>query len=112
MVPIQMEKYNIYFGNCWSIENQRTINRKVKLDKKYYELPFGQYEYYQGKINWLFDPFIPTSKSIQECSNYKAFKRRATFYIFERKEDKWISIDSFKSDFIGALKYIQRAFKE
>lgn len=65
----------------------------------------------KGKINWLLDHNFIEGKDINKYSKFKVFKNRVTFNVFQREENKWIKIDSFKSNFIGGLKYIQREFK-
>lgn len=104
-----MEKYNICFGNGWSIENRANIDKDIKLDKVDLELPFGQSEFYKDTINWIYEPFKVQDEWILLCKEIKAFNEKAYFTVMQLDE-KWAKVDEFEDTFIDALEYIQKAF--
>lgn len=72
-------------------------------------MPFGQVEFYQGKINWILDVLPLYEDSIAACRGIEAFYERVSFDVMELKE-KWEKIDEFEGTFIDALEYIKENF--
>lgn len=104
-----MEAYAIGLCNGWSIENLKNSDKDIKLDKVKFELPFAQYEFYEDKLNWIYDPFKIKDEHIEACENIEAFKKTASFKVLLLKSE-WINVDEFQGTFIDALKYIQKKF--
>ena len=113
-----MEKYAINISNSWSIENLKNIDKDTTLDKIKIELPFGQYEFYEGEINWLLDPLPLYDFNIDTCREIEVFNKKASFRVLllksdsSTKEDKWKEVDSFEGSFVEALEYIQQEFND
>ena len=99
-----MEQYNIFTGNSWSIENKANIDKDIELDKVSlnWKYPFGQFEIYKSKVNWILHAFPLTDEDIENCKGIDVLNNEAEFTHNNK---------TFKGTFIDALEYIKEEFK-
>ncbi|RLA07248.1 MAG: hypothetical protein DRQ51_06720 [Gammaproteobacteria bacterium] len=106
-----MEKYNINLGNVYTIERVDTIDKEIKLDKVPDDWPFGQYELYQGKLNWILDMHVD-DKVLEWAKKMPLFQETAEFICLDLhdRNPKAKHVHSFTGTFIEALQWISKNY--
>ncbi len=74
-------------------------------------MPFGQYEFYNNEIVWIFEPCPVRNEWIETCSKIEIFNKKVLFKV-KLLKDEWEDIEEFEGTFIDALKYIQKELKD
>ncbi|MGE4517306.1 MAG: hypothetical protein AB7D96_10645 [Arcobacteraceae bacterium] len=74
-------------------------------------MPFGESEFYNGWINWIYEPFPVEDEWIEFCENLEVFSQKAHFTVMQLNKN-WEKIDEFEGTFIDALNYIKEEFNE
>jgi len=92
-----------------------TIDKKIKLDKTSDDWPFGQYEVYQGKLNWILDMDVD-DEVLEWAKKMPLFQETAEFICLNLHDKKpgqktrLKPVYTFIGTFIDALQWISKNY--